>query len=122
MSKPHLTPAEIETFRDQLRSLVKQLEGKVSRLEAEALRPTGGKTAGEDEQAAVGADPGVRETEEVVALALLDTEGHALAEANAALARIEAGTFGVCESCGQPIAKARLKALPYARFCIRCAT
>ncbi len=38
-----------------------------------------------------------------------------------ALSRIEKGTFGSCENCGQPIAKPRLQAIPYAKFCIDCA-
>jgi DnaK suppressor protein len=37
-----------------------------------------------------------------------------------ALAKIDAGTYGICENCGQLISKARLEALPYARLCIQC--
>jgi DnaK suppressor protein len=37
-----------------------------------------------------------------------------------ALARIEQGTFGACESCGKPISKTRLRAVPHARLCIEC--
>jgi DnaK suppressor protein len=36
-----------------------------------------------------------------------------------ALARIDEGTYGLCERCGRPIEKARIKALPYATLCIR---
>jgi len=46
--------------------------------------------------------------------------GH-LAELDAAVARAEAGTYGVCEGCGSPIGSARLDALPAARLCIGCA-
>ena len=42
-------------------------------------------------------------------------------EVRAALERVDQGTFGSCEQCGQPIAVERLDALPYARFCTRCA-
>ena len=45
-----------------------------------------------------------------------------LAEVDAALARVEAGTYGVCERCGSPIGAARLEALPAARKCIGCAS
>ena len=44
-----------------------------------------------------------------------------LAEVDAALARVSAGTYGRCERCGQPIAPARLDARPTARLCIQCA-
>jgi DnaK suppressor protein len=37
---------------------------------------------------------------------------------DAALARIEAGTYGICEGCGKPIAAERLAAIPWARLCI----
>jgi RNA polymerase-binding transcription factor DksA len=36
----------------------------------------------------------------------------------AALSRIDAGTYGICERCGKPIEKARLRALPYAGLCM----
>ena len=37
-----------------------------------------------------------------------------------ALDRIDAGTYGVCESCGQPVGKARLLAFPRATLCVAC--
>ncbi len=43
-----------------------------------------------------------------------------LAEIDAALQRIEAGTFGICEDCGEPIGPDRLCALPEARLCRGC--
>jgi len=45
-----------------------------------------------------------------------------LAEIEAALAKLEAGTYGQCEDCGQAIAPARLEAMPSARLCITCAS
>lgn len=44
-----------------------------------------------------------------------------LAEIDAALARVDAGTYGVCEECGGAIGDGRLEARPVARTCIRCA-
>jgi RNA polymerase-binding protein DksA len=44
-----------------------------------------------------------------------------LAEIEAALTRIDTGTYGVCEMCGSPIGEGRLDARPTARTCIRCA-
>jgi RNA polymerase-binding protein DksA len=45
-----------------------------------------------------------------------------LDEVDAALSRIPAATYGLCETCGRPIAEERLEARPAARTCIRCAT
>ncbi len=38
-----------------------------------------------------------------------------------AISRIDAGTYGICLICGEPIKKERLNALPYANHCVRCA-
>ena len=54
--------------------------------------------------------------------ALVRQVSHHLAEIDAALERVGAGTYGVCERCGAPIGDARLEALPAARTCIRCAS
>lgn len=50
-------------------------------------------------------------------------EGHServLQEIEAALQRIEEGTYGLCQNCGKPIAEERLEAMPYATLCIEC--
>jgi DnaK suppressor protein len=44
-----------------------------------------------------------------------------LSEIDAALDRVAAGTYGLCETCGQPIPVARLEARPTARVCVHCA-
>ncbi len=44
-----------------------------------------------------------------------------LTEVNDALGRIESGTYGLCERCGNPIAAARLEAMPTAKRCLDCA-
>lgn len=54
--------------------------------------------------------------------ALVRQVRHHLAELDAALARVGAGTYGACEACGSAIGDARLDALPAARLCIRCAS
>lgn len=55
---------------------------------------------------------------ETLALQLRD----ALTEVELALDKLGAGTYGLCESCGKPIAPARLEAKPAARTCIDCAS
>ena len=56
------------------------------------------------------------------AAALLEAAREQLAAIDTALRRLEAGRYGVCERCGQPIGKGRLTARPAALTCIRCAT
>jgi RNA polymerase-binding transcription factor len=54
--------------------------------------------------------------------ALVRQARHGLAEVEAAVRRLEAGTYGVCETCGAPVGDERLEARPTARLCIRCAS
>ena len=51
---------------------------------------------------------------------LEENSEHVLAEIDAALKRLDDGTFGVCTNCGQPIAVERLEARPWATLCIDC--
>ena len=53
-------------------------------------------------------------------LALRDRSVQQLELVDAALARLDGGTFGTCLRCGEPIAPARLEALPWAAHCIEC--
>ena len=53
-------------------------------------------------------------------LALSAQAQAAVEEIDRALEKIAAGTYGLCEQCGQPIPKARLRALPYAALCVAC--
>ncbi len=51
---------------------------------------------------------------------LADLENRELHQIDRALARLAAGGYGSCESCGEPIPAARLKALPFTTSCVRC--
>jgi DnaK suppressor protein len=53
-------------------------------------------------------------------LALRDRNEQQLAAVEAALGRLDDGTYGACARCGRPIAQARLDALPWAAHCIEC--
>jgi RNA polymerase-binding protein DksA len=53
-------------------------------------------------------------------LALRERSERALADVEAALGRLDAGTYGACTNCHRPIADERLEALPWAALCIDC--
>jgi DnaK suppressor protein len=55
-----------------------------------------------------------------IALKLKATDAKILQAIEEALGRIENGTYGVCRDCGEPIAPARLNAIPWTRVCITC--
>jgi RNA polymerase-binding transcription factor DksA len=66
------------------------------------------------------ADAGSDAYDRDFALSLLSQEQDALYEIDQALKRIELGTYGVCEMSGKPIPRARLEAIPFARFTVEC--
>ncbi|MEQ8312588.1 MAG: TraR/DksA family transcriptional regulator [Gammaproteobacteria bacterium] len=54
-------------------------------------------------------------------VAALESEGlKEIGLINSALERIDNGEFGFCQQCGENIGQARLEAIPYAQYCIRC--
>jgi len=73
------------------------------------------KDAGDDQ-----ADAGTKAFERDHELALTQNARRLLEQGERALARIDAGTYGVCESCGRAIGKARLLAFPRATLCVSC--
>jgi DnaK suppressor protein len=68
------------------------------------------------------ADSGQVTAERGEVQAIVGTLRETLAEIDAALAKLEQGAYGQCESCGGEIAEARLDAMPMARQCISCAS
>jgi RNA polymerase-binding transcription factor DksA len=52
---------------------------------------------------------------------LAENEGYLASEVRDALVRIDAGTFGRCEHCEKAISQARLDAIPFVRYCVKCA-
>jgi RNA polymerase-binding protein DksA len=68
------------------------------------------------------ADQGTDAQEREKAFLFASREGKFLAHLDRALDRINDDTYGNCEECGEPIAKARLEAVPHARMCVECKT
>ena len=113
---------EMDQFRDRLLALRDRLTSDVARLSDEALRQSGGEAAGNLSNTPMHlADLGSDTQAEDVNLGLLENERLALQAVGDALARIVNGTFGRCERCGKDIARSRLEALPYVRYCVTCA-
>jgi RNA polymerase-binding transcription factor DksA len=117
-----MTAAERNTYRQRLLALAKRLNLDLAQLRDEGLGGVGGEASGGLSDVPIHlADLGTHAFEEEVTLDLLTNEEHLLVEINAAWTRLEQGTFGRCEGCGQEIAKERLEALPYACLCVACA-
>ena len=116
--KNGLTAADIEKFRQLL--LVKRSEilGNVTIIEDETFKKERSELSSMPFHMA---DAGSDNFEQEFALDLMDSEKKLLVEINEALKRIEEGAYGVCEGRGENIPKARLNAIPWAKYCVACA-
>ncbi len=101
---------ELHSQREHSREIVESQEAELNGLMRDS-----GDGAGQD-QADLGATSFERDHE----LTVLNSERDKLAQIDRALARIDDGTYGVCESCGNPIGKMRLMAFPRATLCMTC--
>ena len=111
------TEAELKKVRQQLQSDIAGLIADINEAESAIAERLGDAVgdAGDDS-----ADAGAKTYEREHELALTQNARDLLAQGERALSRIDDGTFGVCESCGQPIGKARLQAFPRATLCVTC--
>lgn len=116
-----MNKTELEDFRQQLLRLQQRLHGDVSGLAGEALHQRGGGDANLSNVPLHMADLGSDNFEQENTLSLLQNEERTLSEIADALDRIDQGRFGKCEECETAIPKARLKELPFARYCVECA-
>jgi len=114
-----LRPEEIRNLRKLLLARKAELMDSYSNLEVQARAK--GKEAGELSAVPYHpADLGTDSFETSLSLALLENESSAIREIDAAIERMDQGTYGACDDCGSPIGKARLRALPQATLCRSC--
>jgi DnaK suppressor protein len=117
-----LKSEELETFRQALLNLRARLRGDLSQMTDEALRRDQPDSSGNLSNVPLHmADIGTENYDQEFTLELIENEQGTLEEVLEALSRIDAGTFGRCQECGEPISRPRLQALPYTRHCIQCA-
>ena len=111
------TAAELTEVRGELQADRTRLRSELNLAEHELhdLMRDAGDGAGND-QADVGSTTFERDHE----MSLANNARHMLTQTERALERIEDGTYGVCESCGEPIGKMRVMAFPRATLCLSC--
>lgn len=118
-----LTKKNIEEYSDKLEKMKTHLDQELSVLTAEAERNCGDGSEGGLSNAPIHlGDLGNTESEITVALNVAKNEAYLHSEIVGALERMKEGHFGICVTCGKAIAKGRLDAVPYTRYCIRCAS
>lgn len=117
--KNGLTAADRKYFRELLLEKRREILKNVNEFEDEALRKSRLDASGDLSCMPIHmADIGTDNYEQEFALGLMDGERRLLREIDEALGRIENKTYGTCEGTGKPIARARLEAQPWARYCV----
>jgi RNA polymerase-binding protein DksA len=114
-----ITPRELEVFRDAILAKRREIVGDMSSMEREALRSGGGSNL--SNLPIHMADMGTDNYEQEFTLGLMEKDRKLLRDLNDGLAKIQNGTYGLCEGTGKPISKARLEAQPWARYSIEYA-
>lgn len=119
--KTRLTPRRLQEFRELLLRRRQQLTRDVQHLAADAfdrrLGDRGERTSMPIHMADVGSDNWEQELD----LMLMDKDREVVREIDEALERIANGTYGICLATHRPIGIERLKAKPWARYCIEYA-
>ena len=111
-----LKASELEHYRDLLLAKRRELVGDMNSMESEALQRGGNSNLSNLPMHM--ADMGTDNYEQEFTLGLMETDRKLLREINNALAKIQDGTYGICEGTQAPIGKPRLEAQPWARFSI----
>ena len=117
-SPQKLTAVELRKFTAMLLEKRNEILGSVNEMESEALRRDRSDLSNMPLHMA---DAGSDNYEIDNTIGLMDSERRLLGEIDAALTRIEKRTYGTCEGAGERIPKKRLQAIPWARYCVKCA-
>ncbi len=111
------SPEEARQARTALQEEAERLRAEIQASEEalSGLMRNSGDGAGDDQ-----ADTGTKNVTREHEMALNSNAREMLLQSERALARLEAGTYGLCENCGKPIGKARMQAFPRATLCVEC--
>jgi RNA polymerase-binding protein DksA len=111
------TKSELTEIRKELEEQERELRGEITEAESAwaALQRDSGEGSGDDQ-----ADAGTKTFEREHEMSLAANSRDLLSQVERALQRLDSGSYGTCENCGNPIGKARLQAFPRATLCVTC--
>ena len=117
-----LTPEELKTFRKLVEDAGRRMQENLDALTRDNLKRShlDGDLTDTNAHATHQADRGTDSFDREISLNLACGRQEELVLIREALRRLDEGTYGICEMCGLPIGRARLKAKPYARMCVNC--
>ena len=114
-----MTNADLTLHRERLLALRARIQGDTTQMEDNALNKDHNQVTSMPNHMA---ELATGNFDQELTLRVLGSEEDVLAQIEAAIERIEEGSYGRCNKCGKPIPKARLDAIPYAAQCVRCAS
>ncbi len=114
-----MTNTDFRPYRERLLALRARLQGDMTQMEDNTLNKDRSKTTTMPTSMA---ELGSENFDQELTLNLLGGEKNALDQIEAAIERIEDGSYGRCDTCGVKIPNSRLQAIPYAAQCVRCAS
>jgi RNA polymerase-binding transcription factor len=106
---------ELAAVRARLEREIGELALEIAAAASQIAQGDASEGAGDDQ-----ADAGTKTYQREHEMALAHNSRDLLAQTERAVLRMDAGTYGICESCGKPIGKARLQAFPRATLCVTC--
>lgn len=118
-AKPEVTARDIRKIKDKLLEQRAEYQKEYADLE-EGSRTSQSEASGEASFDEEYADAGSYTFEREKELSIGNNIRDLLSKVDHALIKIEKGTYGICDNCGNPIAKARVLALPHSSLCLSC--
>lgn len=116
-----MTKEELKFFKEILIKKKAEIAKGIEHIANDALKTSTRDAAGDLSAYSLHmADMATDNYDREFALNLADNEQKVIHRIDAAIEKIDAGTFGLCEVCNKKIAKARLKVVPYAELCVPC--
>jgi RNA polymerase-binding protein DksA len=112
---------DLKTYEELLQKKKQELMKGIEHIANDALKTSQRDAAGDLSAYSLHmADMATDNYDREFSLSLADNEQKLLHRINAAIEKIEAGTYGLCELCEKKITKVRLKAVPFAELCVPC--
>jgi RNA polymerase-binding protein DksA len=119
MAESKLTKKELDELRVRLTEERGQLDTQLATIVEESFAATQSDLSGDVGLDDESADAGTATFEREKDLSIENNVRDLLQKIERALKRLDEGTYGICDICGKPIEKARIKALPYVDLCIK---
>jgi len=121
LGESNMKKSELTEFKEKLHVVRARLRGDVTAMAEIALRKSGIEGGDSNAMPIHMAELGSDNFEQEFTLGLMEADEGTLSSIDAALDRIQDGSYGKCVQCDSTISKLRLNAIPYTPVCIKCA-